>query len=192
MHLPSRSQRMTHGTAAICGQCSLHRISKFAVSCAAIKIIWLSVSVLIYSGVFFSLQWGGCSQPPFITTGFWGEKVLCFRENYLWGTVIQDSPFSKWFECYIFCIYTMFLQNIYSVCDVWLSGSGVLWGTLQSGLERYSISSESSGHQYPSDQLSDHREVSPPPWSWRQHEWRCLYIFKSCFAEWLIDIACFL
>lgn len=46
----------------------------------------LSGLVLIYCGVFLSLQWGGCSQPPFITTGFWGEKVLGFRENYLWGT----------------------------------------------------------------------------------------------------------
>lgn len=124
--------------------------------------------VLILFWHILSLQGGGCCQPPFITTGLWGEKVLGFRENYLWGTELCRILHFHRFIWMLHCLYIHIqccCQKWFILCVMfWLSGSGVLWGALQSGLERYSVSSESSGHQYPFDQLSDHRKVSPPPW----------------------------
>lgn len=158
-----------------------------------LNVLTLSAFVLILFWFILSLQGGGCGQPPFVTTGLWREKVLGFRENYLWGRelcrVLHSHRFIGMLHSLYITIQCCCKKMIHSVCDVWHSGSGVLWGALQSGLERYSISHESSGHQYPFDQLSDHRKVSPPPWSGRQHEWRYFSMTKAkYFAEWLIDI----
>lgn len=179
MHLPSRSQKMTHETAAIYGLCSLHRICKCAFFLDALSQ-WGRNHIIVC----LSLQWGGCGQSSFITTGLWREEVLGFRKNYLWGTV----PCRILFECYK-SLYLYVLAKKDSFWMWWLLGSGVLRGTLQSGLERYIISSKSSGHQYSSDQLSDHREVSSPSWPWRQHEWRYLHVKSRILCrDWLTDI----
>lgn len=81
MHLPSRSQKMTLGTAAICGQCSLHRISKFAISCAHINIIiwmfWLYLLFYLFNfGVFCLCREGDVVSLHLLQLAFGERKCL--------------------------------------------------------------------------------------------------------------------
>lgn len=72
----------------------------------------------------------------------------------------------------IYYIYLLFLIYIRPFLTCCLSGSGVLWGTLQSGVKWPSIPSQGPGPQHPPAELPDHREVPTPSWQRRQHERR--------------------